>query len=145
MGASIKNGQQPKPQGGLKALYCHQIFGMDSAAVTAQKLFSSHGGFPTYALRITKIKHETIYSNQYATTKQRKWLMTRSQLELRKSQVEPLWTIKSLDKNASRLALLCEMLQSFQKRTSLFLIGCCIDIRLPDLYKLHLSWNGSGI
>ena len=34
--------------------------------------------------------------------------MTHSQLELRKSQVEPLWTISSLDKNASRLALLYE-------------------------------------
>ena len=42
--------------------------------------------------------------------------MTHSQLELRKSQVEPLWIISSLDKNASRLALLYEMLPSFPKR-----------------------------
>ena len=48
--------------------------------------------------------------------------MTHSQLELRKSQVEPLWTISSLDNNASRFALLYEMLPSFQRRASLFFI-----------------------
>ena len=37
MGATIKNGQHPKPQGGLKAFYCHQIVGMDSAVGTTQK------------------------------------------------------------------------------------------------------------
>ena len=36
MGTTIKNGQQPKPQGGLKALHWHQIFGMDSAVVTTR-------------------------------------------------------------------------------------------------------------
>ena len=44
--------------------------------------------------------------------------MTHSQPELRKSQVESLGTISSLDKNASRLALLYEMLPSFQKGAS---------------------------
>ena len=67
-------------------------------------------------------KNKTIYSNKYDKTKQRKGLMTHSQLELRKSQVEPLWTISTLHKNASRLALLYEMLLSFQKGASLFLI-----------------------
>ena len=64
-------------------------------------------------------KTETIYSNLHAKTKQRKGPLTHSQSELRKSQVEPLWT---LGKNVSRLALLYEMLPSFQKRASLFLI-----------------------
>ena len=41
--------------------------------------------------------------------------MTYSHSELRKPQVEPLWAICSLEKNASRLALLYEMLPSFQK------------------------------
>ena len=67
-------------------------------------------------------KNEPTYSNKHATTKQREGLMTHSQSELRKPEVEPLWTICSLDKKASRLALLYEMLPSFQKRASLFLI-----------------------
>ena len=41
-----------------------------------------------------------------------------SKSKLRKSQ----WTICSLDKNTSKLALLFEMLPSFQERASLFLI-----------------------
>ena len=35
---------------------------------------------------------------------------------VKKPQVEPLWTICSLDKNAIRLALLYEMLSSLQKK-----------------------------
>ena len=46
--------------------------------------------------------------------------MTHSQSDLRKSQVEPLGTICSLDKNASRLALLYEMLPRFQKKRHLW-------------------------
>ena len=37
MGATMKNGQQPKPHGGLKAFYWHRYCGMDSAAVTTRK------------------------------------------------------------------------------------------------------------
>ena len=38
------NGQQPKPPGGLKGFYWHQIFALDSAVVEVQEMFSSHGG-----------------------------------------------------------------------------------------------------
>ena len=41
-----KNGQQPKPLGGLNAFYWYQFFALDSAVVETQKL-SSHGGFLT--------------------------------------------------------------------------------------------------
>ena len=54
MGATINNGQQPKSQGGLKAFYWGQIFGMYSAVVTTLKQFSSPGGFLTYALHHLK-------------------------------------------------------------------------------------------
>ena len=40
-----QNGQQPKPPGGLNALYWYQIF-----ALEAQEMFSSHGGHLTYAM-----------------------------------------------------------------------------------------------
>ena len=42
--------------------------------------------------------------------------MTHSHSELRKPQGEPVWTISSLDKNASSLAFLYVMLPSFQKK-----------------------------
>ena len=42
--------------------------------------------------------------------------MTHSHSELIQPKVKPRWTICSLDKNASRLALLYEILPSFQKK-----------------------------
>ena len=47
---SPQNGQQPKSRRGLNALYWRQIFTLDSVAVKTQKMFSSHGGFLTYAM-----------------------------------------------------------------------------------------------
>ena len=38
-----KNGPQPKPLGGLNALYWYKIFALNSAVVKVQELFSSHG------------------------------------------------------------------------------------------------------
>ena len=71
--------------------------------------------------------------------------MTHSHSELRKPQVEQLWTIFSLDKNASRLALLYEMLPSFQKNG--------ISVFDQMMYRSQASrsplaapsWNGSGM
>ena len=57
MEATIKNGQQPEPKGGLKELYWHQIFcRIYLAVVTTQKKLSSHGGFLTYTLHHQKTK-----------------------------------------------------------------------------------------
>ena len=46
----LKNGQQPKPPGGLNAFYWYQIFTLDSADVEVQEMFSSHGGHLTLFL-----------------------------------------------------------------------------------------------
>ena len=46
---------QAKPLWVLNAFYWHQIFALDSDAVKAQTLFSSHRGL----LTITKINHPT--------------------------------------------------------------------------------------
>ena len=45
-----KNGQQPKPPGGLNAFYWYQIFALDSAVVEVQEIISSHGGHLTNAM-----------------------------------------------------------------------------------------------
>ena len=45
-----KNGQQPKPPGGLNAFYWYQIFTLDAAVVEVQEMFSSHGGLLTNAI-----------------------------------------------------------------------------------------------
>ena len=45
-----KNGQQPKPLGGLNAFYWNQIFALDSAVVEVQEMFSLHGGHLTNAM-----------------------------------------------------------------------------------------------
>ena len=45
-----KNGQQPKPPGGLNAFYWYQIFALDSAVVEVQEMFSSQGGHLTNAM-----------------------------------------------------------------------------------------------
>ena len=66
MGARIKNGQQPKPQGRLKALYWHQIFGMDSAVVPTQNNLAHMEVFQLMRYIITK--NETIILINYATT-----------------------------------------------------------------------------
>ena len=57
-----KNGQQPKPLGGLNAFYWYQIFDLDSAVVEVQEMFSSHGGHPTNAMY-----HHGKHSNQITT------------------------------------------------------------------------------
>ena len=44
------NRQQPKPTGGLNAIYWYQIFALDSAVVEVQEMFSSHGGLLTNAM-----------------------------------------------------------------------------------------------
>ena len=36
------NRQQPKPTGGLNAIYWYQIVALDSAVVEVQEMFSSH-------------------------------------------------------------------------------------------------------
>ena len=45
-----KNGQQPKPPGGLNVFYWYQIFAHDSAVLEIQEMFSSHGGHLTNAM-----------------------------------------------------------------------------------------------
>ena len=44
------NGQKPKQQEHLNALYWYQIFALDSAVVEAQELFSSHKSLLTIAM-----------------------------------------------------------------------------------------------
>ena len=65
-----KNGQQPKPPGGLNAFYWYQIFALDYAVVEVQEMFSSHGGHLTRAM----YHHGEI--NLHTMMKQRKGLMT---------------------------------------------------------------------
>ena len=57
-----KNGQQPKPPGGLNALYRYQIFALDSAVDEVQEMLSSHGGYLTNAMY-----HHGEHSNQINT------------------------------------------------------------------------------
>ena len=45
-----KNGEQPRPPGGLNAFYWYQIFTLDSAVVEVQEMFSSHRGDLTNAM-----------------------------------------------------------------------------------------------
>ena len=45
-----KNGQQPKPLGGLNAFYWNQIVALDSAVVEGQEMFSSHKGHVANAM-----------------------------------------------------------------------------------------------
>ena len=45
-----KNGQQPKPPGGLNAFYWYQIFALDSAVVEVQEMFISYGVHLTKAM-----------------------------------------------------------------------------------------------
>ena len=40
-----RNGEQPKPPRGLNALYCYQIFALDSAVIEEQEMFSSQTYF----------------------------------------------------------------------------------------------------
>ena len=47
---AFKNGQQPKPPGGLNAFYWYQIFALDSAVVELQEMFSSRGSFLTITM-----------------------------------------------------------------------------------------------
>ena len=42
-----KNGQQPKPPGGLNALYLYHIIALDSAVVEVEEIFKSHGSLLT--------------------------------------------------------------------------------------------------
>ena len=47
------NRQQSKPPGeggGLNAFYWYQIFGLDSASVEVQEMFSTHGSLLTIAM-----------------------------------------------------------------------------------------------
>ena len=51
---SPKNGQHPRPLGGLNAFYWYQIFALDSAIVETHKMLSSYGGLN---LTISKYHH----------------------------------------------------------------------------------------
>ena len=84
MGVTIKKSQHQQNhrlrtdsslshRGGLNAFYWYQIFGLDSAGVEVQEMFSSHGSHLTNAM----YHHgETFLSNLHVMMKQRKGPMT---------------------------------------------------------------------
>ena len=89
---TLSTAQQNKDQTrNPHAFYRYQIFALDSIVVITQKLFSSHGGFLTYAIyhhRETSQRNNLNKLTHYDETKKKGSGLT---VRAKENQVEPRW------------------------------------------------------